>query len=239
MSLLKLPLFFLILTGWFSVNFVLAFIPSDVTINEIAWMGTDVSPNDEWIELYNNADLPINLEGWVLIAVDGSPEINLTGTIPANGYYLLERTDDNSVPEISADQIYTGAFKNSGENLELYDSSEKLADSVDCSSGWFTGDNETKQTMERKDPGLSGNRPEAWQTSQSSKGTPGAKNSIVTKPLLQETTSDIKTELPPVKGSQEEPGTLTLLIAAALAIFSGIIILTLKKKLRTKDNDQG
>lgn len=29
---------------------------SDVVINEIAWMGTTTSANDEWIKLHNNAD---------------------------------------------------------------------------------------------------------------------------------------------------------------------------------------
>ena len=28
--------------------------PLDVVVSEIAWMGTDASPTDEWIELYNN-----------------------------------------------------------------------------------------------------------------------------------------------------------------------------------------
>ncbi len=109
----------------------------EVIINEIAWMGTKTSYNDEWIELYNNSDSPINLEGWILKTADGAPKINLTGTIAAKSFYLLERTDDNTVPGISADQIYTGALGNSGENLELYDNSGNLIDSLNCSSGWF------------------------------------------------------------------------------------------------------
>ena len=122
--------------GWFITTFFLFSIPLivlganplDVAINEIAWMGTEASYNDEWIELYNNTDFSINLVGWVLKAGDGSPEINLTGIISAKSFYLLERTDDYSVPGISADQIYTGALGNSGENLELYDSSGNLID---------------------------------------------------------------------------------------------------------------
>ena len=93
---------------------------SGVVINEVAWAGTLASHYDEWIELYNNSDRDIDLRGWLLIAADGTPAIHLNGTIPARGFYLLERTDDTSVANIPADQIYTGALENTGETLYLY-----------------------------------------------------------------------------------------------------------------------
>ena len=146
-------------------------------INEIAWMGTLNSANDEWIELYNNTGNSINLDGWQLVAQDGTPKIKLSGVFPANGFYLLERTDDNAVPKISADKIYTGALGNNGENLELYDASGNLIDSINCTSGWFAGENETKQTMERKNFQSAGSDPNDWKDSQNPEGTPKAKNS--------------------------------------------------------------
>ncbi|MCR4407064.1 MAG: lamin tail domain-containing protein [Anaerolineae bacterium] len=91
----------------------------DVVINEVAWMGTAASAQDEWIELRNNTDQDIDLNGWTLAAADGSPTIALTGTIPAGGYYLLERTDDTTVSNIPADQVYTGDLNNNGEVLVL------------------------------------------------------------------------------------------------------------------------
>lgn len=170
----------------FSALFLLLFIPLcfaanplDVVINEIAWMGTQVSYNDEWIELYNNTNSSLNIDGWVLKTADGTPKINLGGAIAVSGFYLLERTDDNTVSSIPADQIYTGALGNSGEKLELYDSFGNLIDRVDSSSGWFSGDNSTKQTMERINSKVSGNDASNWQTSQNPGGTPKAANSIV------------------------------------------------------------
>jgi hypothetical protein len=143
-----------------------------IVINEIAWMGTKGSYTKEWIELYNNSDQPQTLENWLLKAADGIPEIKLTGEVPAKFFYLLERSDDETVPGISADLIYTGALKNEGEKLELYNNSGNLIDLIDCSSGWFGGNNSTKQTMERVDSGK-------WQTSLGPGGTPKAKNSIL------------------------------------------------------------
>jgi len=151
--------------------------PVDLVINEIAWMGTNISANDEWIELYNDTGNNINLEGWVLKSEDGTPEIKLTGIISANGFFLLERTDDETVPGVAADQIYKGALGNNGEKLEIYDNSGDLIDAVDCSSGWSGGDNKTKQTMERKNSQISGSISSNWQTSQNPDGTPKTKNS--------------------------------------------------------------
>jgi len=151
-----------------------------IVINEIAWMGTETAYQDEWIELYNNTNLSLSLDGWLFKAADGAPEINLTGTIAPRSFYLLERTDDETVPDIPADQIYTGSLGNEGEDLAIYDKSVNLIDQVDCSAGWFGGDNSTKQTMERKNPSLPGNNLENWATSNSPGGTPKSQNSQFT-----------------------------------------------------------
>ena len=148
---------------------------ANILINEIAWMGTPISSNDEWIELYNDSNQSSNLSGWKIMTKDGKMTINLDGKIDGNSFYLLERTNDNSVPNISADKIYTGSLANTGETLELYDNSGKMVNSVDCSSGWFAGDNTTKKTMERTDLG---NGFSNWATSVEIGGTPRSKNSV-------------------------------------------------------------
>ena len=142
----------------------------DVVINELAWMGTAASANNEWLELKNNSGVAIDLSGWTLNAADGQPKINLSGTIPADGYFLLERTSDDSVPNVAADLIYTGALGNGGEILELKDSAGNSIDKVDASGGWPAGDNTTKQTMERKNDG-------SWQNSAAAGGSPRSANS--------------------------------------------------------------
>lgn len=125
-----------------------------VVINEVAWAGTLASPNDEWIELFNNSDRPVNLAGWVLqwegrnihfaeVAADvdtNTREIRNT-VIPARGYYLLERTDDTTVNNVEADLIYTGSLRNSGEKLELLDNRGVLIDTAnsDAEDGWIAG----------------------------------------------------------------------------------------------------
>lgn len=150
-------------------------------------MGTEKSTADEWIELYNNNDSPVSLEGWILKSATGTLEIVLKGIIPAKGFYLLERTDDDTISSINADLIYSGALKNNGESIGLYDNLTNLVDSAFYPDGWPTGNNQTKQTMERT--GLS-----VWQTSRDPGGTPKAENSIIIKAeeKIEKTTEEAK-----------------------------------------------
>lgn len=141
---------------------------SVVSINEIAWMGTLSSANDEWIELTNNTDSEINVDKWILKSSDEKIKISLAGKLPAKQNYLLERTDDDSVQGIKADLIYSGVMSNSGMILELYDNYGNLIDRINCETGWVAGNNETKQTMEKIY--------EKWQTSSVAEGTPKAPN---------------------------------------------------------------
>lgn len=122
-----------------------------VVINEIAWMGTIVSANAEWIELQNTDSSSVSLSGWSLLSSTGAPTISLTGTIAGGGYYLLERTSDSSVPTVSADQIYSGALSNAGSTLTLKNASGAVEDTVVGGSDWSAigGDNTTKQTPQR------------------------------------------------------------------------------------------
>lgn len=132
-----------------------------VVINEIAWMGTTENYNDEWIELHNSSDRDINLSGWSLEAIDGTPSIELSGVIPAKGYFLLERSQDDTIPEVLADLIYSGSISNTGEVLELKDENGNIVDKVDK---WYAGDNDSKATMERRGSGRKGNKRTSWIT---------------------------------------------------------------------------
>lgn len=165
---------FLFLKPVYAVNF------QDVLINEIAWMGNNDSSGKEWLELKNISSQNIDLTGWILKAEDGSPIIHLASTTLASGeYYLLERTDDDAVAGITANQIYSGALEDTGEILQLIDSEGTVIDLVDNSSAWLAGDKDNKLTMERKTD-LN------WQNSALANGTPKAQNSSgVVAPVVE------------------------------------------------------
>lgn len=132
-----------------------------VVINEVAWMGTLARASNEWIELYNTTDSAVDITGWQLVSDDGTPNIALSGTIAAHGYFLLERTSDDTIKNIPADQIYVGALSNSGEALSLRNSA---GNDIDRVTQWFGGDNVTKGAMIRIDPAKDGTDATAWAT---------------------------------------------------------------------------
>ncbi len=164
-----------------------------VILNEIAWTGSPqrkgetaaAASNNEWMELKNLSQSAIDLSGWQIL--DESEKFNIVlenGKISPNNFYLMERSDDDSVLGIAADKIYSGAISNSGMWLKLLDDRCVLVDELNALSsstpltagGWPGGDNATKQTLERDAAGFS------WHTSASAGGTPKKENSV---PLVQ------------------------------------------------------
>ena len=135
---------------------------NEIAVNEIAWMGTTANENQEWLELYNNTKGDISLEGWQIIAADGSPTIYLSGQIPAQGFYLLENNE--AATDIPADLIFSGNLDNGGEKLGLYDQYGNLADKVNCLGGWFAGETDPETSMERINPQDEGSDSKNWAT---------------------------------------------------------------------------
>jgi len=188
--------------------------PLDVVINEVAWMGTKMEGIEsknwwryEWLELYNNTNNLVFLDGWKIelyrTALDWSLE--LKGSIPANGYFLIV-SSDKIFPDYDLNYSNLGGkLNNNGQKIILKDAAGMIVDELDYSSGWFAGNNETKQTMEGKSRVRPGSDPLNWQTSQNPGGTPKAKNSE------QKTTNNkqlTQTEVGPLLiQSEEKPKT--------------------------------
>jgi len=134
--------------------------PGDVVINEVAWAGHAGHIGDEWIELYNDTAYTIALGNWRLYSSDGGPSITLSSDVPPHGYYLIERSNDDTVSDVPAD--WTGSFgtglSNSGEVLTLTDHLGSLIDTANAEDGgpWPAGITTTGvityATMERVDP---------------------------------------------------------------------------------------
>lgn len=161
-----------------------------VVINEVAWAGSSASPYDEWIELYNTTASAINLTGWKIVDDGGAQTYNLSGTISAGGYYLIERSA--AVTSVTGDITISGLnLANTGDTLELQNASGTRVDIVNASGGaWFAGTTTGYYTMERISAGGSGDSAANWANNNgvtrngtnsgggAINGTPRAKNSV-------------------------------------------------------------
>ncbi len=173
-------------SDWIEIEIEVNTLP--IVISEIAWMGTKIEGIEsrdwwryEWLELYNNTSQAIPLEGWKIELYQAELDwaLELEGKIPSEDFFLIVSSD-----KITSDfnlnySNLGGKFKNSGQKAVLKDSSGNIVDYLDCFSygEWFAGINETKETMERKNPLLSGNDLENWADSQNPGGTPKSQNS--------------------------------------------------------------
>ena len=155
-----------------SFNQTTRFYSSPIIINEVAWMGNTKSSSDEWIELKNITNQSVDISGWQILSQEENIKIIFDqAIIPASGYYLLERTDDNTVVSVPADKIYTGSLNNSDDGLRLFNEKCEIMDEVFANPDWPAGDKNEKRTMERDFNYLS------WHISSTINGTPKANNS--------------------------------------------------------------
>lgn len=202
-----------------------------VVINEVAWAGTAASPHDEWIELHNISDAPVDLTGWTLVFGDLTIHLgNVDGAtvevrhviIEPNGFFLLERSDDDTVLDIEAALIYKGTLSNKGMSLHLFDADGVEEDTANIEqeewvAGNAAGDDPRYASMERVDP-RGPDVPTNWRTNDGwirsgvdadegeINGTPGTKNSAT---IVAETTP-VARILTPTDEGEEISGLFTI-----------------------------
>jgi len=186
---------------------------SAVVINEVAWMGTEASASDEWIEFYNRSDSAVAIGGWSIYGADTGECLNvseadgaLTTTIPAHGYLIYANHKDDllDVEGVSIVTIWDasiGLNNTSPGQLILYDVPSCAGNAVDTvnqvSGDWFAGDAGDRKTMERRRPNAPGTEGANWATNDPSLarngydaddhpvyGTPGALNACYEPPSV-------------------------------------------------------
>ena len=196
--------------------------PGSVVINEIMWMGSTASSADEWIELRNTTNNPIDLTNWKIEnAGESNNSITLTGLIPANGYFLLSNypTNDSAISDsIAADQTTTDlSLLDTGEQLTLKSAIGVIIDQTP-SGAWAAGiKTAEKKSMERNDDPSTGwhtcidnacNDTTYWDSEGSNYGTPKASNLSENDSSAVESTPLSSPTLPPTV-SQAETATLS------------------------------
>ena len=194
-----------------------------IIINEVAWMGSpidEVEPKQwwryEWLELYNQSDNSISLNGWSIELSRDEIDyvIPLLGFILPNEYYLIVSSDKISNYDLNYSNL-SGKFRNSGQLVQLKNSAGIVVDPIDAKEGWHSGDNDAKLTMSKREDGT-------WGESVDPGGTPRVKNAIL---KIEETKKDLP----------EVPIDTSIFIPAlATAFFSPGLVFFLRRRLSSK-----
>ena len=202
--------------------------PSGILINEVLPSPEGPDEKEEWAEIFNQNNFEVNLSNWQVTDTEGKANTYTfpEGTkISARGFLVLSRPTTKIT------------LNNDGDGLNLLQPDGKIIDGV---------------AYEKAPRGESYNKTESgWVWSPIL--TPGSVNIIPSPPSAQlESKEKPKSEVEPpkIEEPQAEKGLaaigeqvpdsskslFVLLIALILAIFSGIIILILKRKTKTGYN---
>ncbi len=96
--------------------------PGDIVINEVFIHNGD---NNEWVELFNKTDSPINVSDWAITDnahADNFPDVP---PIPANGYAVIVASGSAVIPSIPGSAIVIELSNDIGNNLSS--SSDRLS----------------------------------------------------------------------------------------------------------------
>ncbi len=154
---------------------------AQLRINEI--MYAPASSEAEWIELHNNSDHDVDLEGWVLHdATSSRPVISDRSLlIPANSCIVISESSSilDRFPEL-AGMLHImkalPALNNTGDDIVLLDPGGSETDRVNYRSSWGGGKG---VSLERISFGNVSSSPDNWASCTAEKGaTPGKKNSV-------------------------------------------------------------
>lgn len=177
--------------------------PVRVVVTEVAWMGSDRSTADEWVEIAafgsGSAVAPRSLSGWTLVGVKAGVETVLArlGPLEASSgavFVIANSPAPASRLAVEPSVVTTDvSLPNTQLLLRLKDGSGAIVDEVDDGVGApFAGANPSggaKAAMERVDPWTVGTVPSNWKTATLSVGfddgvpifgTPGSLGSVRT-----------------------------------------------------------
>ncbi|MBI4128508.1 MAG: lamin tail domain-containing protein [Parcubacteria group bacterium] len=140
---------------------------AQVVFSEVAWMGTRGEQSDEWIEIFNTGNDPVDLAGWTITENVSVDIVALSGVIKPGQVFVLERSDEKTifdrVSEIPPSPWKGYGLGNTGEDLTLRDARKMIQDSIAGRSGWPAGAKAEYRTMERTKISASPG-PDEWTT---------------------------------------------------------------------------
>jgi hypothetical protein len=161
-----------------------ASLPNDILINEIMAHPSPVVglPDAAYIELFNNTEFSINLNGWSLIVGSSAKNFGDYDFLPQQHLILCHNNNKEALSVYGACYGFSSfSLTYGGTSLTLYSPEKEQIAYVRYSDTWYN-DNIKKEggwSLERIDPANGCDWAHNWTASKASEGgTPGAQNSV-------------------------------------------------------------
>ena len=141
---------------------------AEVVINEIHYNSEPNNALNEFIELHNVGNKPVDISGWFFS--DGiSYQFNEGTVINANGFLVVSENPERLEITLGANAVgpFSGSLSSSGEKVELKRRDGSVADTVEYRSKfpWPVGANGTGASMELINPVLDNDLGGSWRSS--------------------------------------------------------------------------
>ena len=151
-----------------------------VVFNEIMYHPATNEAALEWVELYNQMSVNVDLTGWRLSGGIDYTFANNT-VIKAGGHLVVATSPATLMAQTVLTNVlgpFTGRLSNTGETLNLRDNVNRLMDSVTYGTDgtWPVGPDGAGVSLAKKSPNLASKPPENWTASLQIGGTPGTTN---------------------------------------------------------------
>lgn len=134
-----------------SASLRVVFTESPLVISEVAWMGTQASDDDQWIELKNLTNYEIDLSKFSLVFNASNSTTSLSGRVGPGGYVVIEHKHpetinefvESPIPSISAGLWlqFASLLNQEGDQVKLIVGSTTVDQTppLDSCGGWCAG----------------------------------------------------------------------------------------------------
>jgi hypothetical protein len=153
---------------------------STVVLNEIMYNPAGAEETLEFVELYNQMTVDMDISGWSL--ADAVDYKFAEGTVVPTGQYLVVAKDPaalaKAAPLVQAIGPFGGQLSNDAERIELRDRNDRLMDFLeyDDDGQWPVAPDGSGASLAKLNPKSATGRAENWTSSMVIGGTPGQGN---------------------------------------------------------------
>ncbi len=193
--------------------------PGPVVFSELMWMGSTTSASDEWIELANRSEEPVDLAGWTITRIRDGSELHMleieAGVLAPGQVFLISNfppDDPRCMLAVEPDMVTSAVvLPNTRLDLRLYDGDPEagatLIDRADNGVGApIAGDLQQRHAMVRIHLDADGTLPTSWATAQEAIGWKPGATEMGTPGSLREVLSGMPATTTEPPAQPNEPG---------------------------------